>query len=336
MSLQWTRAGLLRHLRLGTTFSPTRVIAVQNQLRSLSLSAEPRSKTPQTGSFSAFVSQSRALSTQTETKTESTKPKRGRPLGSTKAAGQDKTAPKKPAVKAKKAKKPLTDKQKEDKAKSARFAHIKELKVLALSPPAKLTASAWPLGVKEMYDSVKSGSGNSQEKLTEAINKVKAMSPEEYKKLEEKAAQNRATNAANYMAWIKSHPPKQIKEANSARRSLSRLQKKRIVPLEDDRQVKRPRIAYFFFMLERMSDGDLKGKGGPDLARIVGEEWSKLTEYEKQVHTTISLDLTIIPKLTIYIQTYKDKQAEDRGRFEREYQEVYGEAPGPSTAKDME
>ncbi|KAJ5307378.1 hypothetical protein N7476_008034 [Penicillium atrosanguineum] len=233
MSLQWTRAGLLRHLRLGTTFSPTRVIAVQNQLRSLSLSAEPRSKTPQTGSFSAFVSQSRALSTQTETKTESTKPKRGRPLGSTKAAGQDKTAPKKPAVKAKKAKKPLTDKQKEDKAKSARFAHIKELKVLALSPPAKLTASAWPLGVKEMYDSVKSGSGNSQEKLTEAINKVKAMSPEEYK----------------------------IKEANSARRSLSRLQKKRIVPLEDDRQVKRPRIAYFFFMLERMSDGDLKGKG---------------------------------------------------------------------------
>ncbi|KAJ5137899.1 High mobility group superfamily [Penicillium atrosanguineum] len=319
MSLQWTRAGLLRHLRLGTTFSPTRVIAVQNQLRSLSLSAEPRSKTPQTGSFSAFVSQSRALSTQTETKTESTKPKRGRPLGSTKAAGQDKTAPKKPAVKAKKAKKPLTDKQKEDKAKSARFAHIKELKVLALSPPAKLTASAWPLGVKEMYDSVKSGSGNSQEKLTEAINKVKAMSPEEYKKLEEKAAQNRATNAANYMAWIKSHPPKQIKEANSARRSLSRLQKKRIVP-------------------SRMtgSDGDLKGKGGPDLARIVGEEWSKLTEYEKQVHTTISLDLTIIPKLTIYIQTYKDKQAEDRGRFEREYQEVYGEAPGPSTAKDME
>ena len=181
MSLQWTRAGPLRHLRLGATFSPTRVIAVQNQLRNLSLSAEPRSKTPQAGSFSAFVSQSRALSTQTATETESAKPKRGRPLGSTKAAGPNGRSPKKLAVKAKKPKKQLTDKQKADKEKRARSAQIKELKVLSLNPPAKLTASAWPLGVKEMYESVNSGAGTSQEKLTEAITKLKALSPEEYK-----------------------------------------------------------------------------------------------------------------------------------------------------------
>lgn len=178
MSLQWaTRASPLRHLRLGATFSPTRVIAVQNQLRSLCLSAEPRSKTPQTGSLSALVSQTRALST----KTEKAKPKRGRPLGSTKAAGQTPKAPKKPAAKPKKAKKPPTEKQKADKAKRERSAQIKKLKGLSLIPPAKLTASAWPLGVKEMYESVKSGSGSSQEKLSEAIAKLKALSPEEYK-----------------------------------------------------------------------------------------------------------------------------------------------------------
>ncbi|KAJ6131178.1 hypothetical protein N7523_001638 [Penicillium sp. IBT 18751x] len=316
MSLQWTRAGPLRHLRLGATFSPTRVIAVQNQLRNLSLSAEPRSKSSQIGSFSAFIPQTRSLSTKTAAETESAKPKRGRPPGSTKAAGSNGKAPKKAAAKVKKPKKQLTDKQKEDKAKRARSAQIKELKVLSLNPPAKLTASAWPLGVKEMYESVNSGSGTSQEKLTEAITKLKALSPEEYKKLEEKAAKNRATNAANYEAWIKTHTPKQIKEANSARRSLSRLQKKRIALLEDDRLVKRPRTAYFFFMLERIRDGDLKGKRGPDVTRIVGEEWSKLTEYEKQ--------------------PYKNKQAEDRTRFEREYKEVYDETPAPSNSKDME
>lgn len=55
--------------------------------------------------------------------------------------------------------------------------------------------------------------------------------------------------------------------------------------------MKRPRTAYFFFMLERIGDGDLKGKRGPELTRIVGGEWSKLTEYEKQVNDTRSLDV---------------------------------------------
>lgn len=42
-------------------------------------------------------------------------------------------------------------------------------------------------------------------------------------------------------------------------------------------------------MLERRDSSDLKPKGGPEFTRIVGEEWTQLTEYEKEVHITISL-----------------------------------------------
>lgn len=54
--------------------------------------------------------------------------------------------------------------------------------------------------------------------------------------------------------------------------------------------MKRPKTAYFIFMLERKGDSDLKHKGGPELTRIIGEEWGKLTEYEKEVCITISFE----------------------------------------------
>lgn len=315
MSLQWaTRAGPLRHLRLSAVFSrPTRVIAVQNQLRRVCLAAKPRLVTPQTGSLSAISQQSRSLATAIETETP--KAKRGRKPGSTTKA----KSPKKKAVKAKKpkVKKRLTEKQKVAKAARERREQIKDLKGIALVPPKKLTASAWPLAVKEQVAELKSGSGTSTEKFSEAISRAKNLTSDEYNKLEAQANENRATNKANYEAWVKSYSPNQIKDANSARRFLTRLLKKRIPPIEDDRQVKRPRSAYFFYMLERRDSSDLKPKGGPDFTRIVGEEWTQLTEYEKE--------------------SYQKKQAEDRLRYEREHKEVYGEpAPAPTHKEEAD
>lgn len=179
MSLQWAaRAGPLRHLRLSAVFSrPTRVIAVQNQLRRVCLAAKPRLATPQTGSLSALISQqSRSLATATETETP--KAKRGRKPGSTTKA----KTPKKKAVKAKKpkVKKRLTEKQKVAKAARERREQIKELKGIALVPPKKLTASAWPLAVREQVAELKSGSGTSIEKFSEAISRAKSLTSDEY------------------------------------------------------------------------------------------------------------------------------------------------------------
>ncbi|OQD77657.1 hypothetical protein PENDEC_c002G02720 [Penicillium decumbens] len=303
MSLRWaTRAGPLRPLRLGVAFSrPTSVIAVQNQLRRVCLATKPRLAIPQAGSLSAPTSQrSRSFTTATATDGETPKAKRGPKPGSGKK-------PKK--AKAKKPKKRLTEKQKAAKETRDRRAQIKELKAIALVPPKKLTASAWPLAVKEQFQGVKSEPGTTVEKFSEAIARVKGLSQDEYKKVEAQAEKNRATNKANYKAWVKSYTPNQIKDANGARRFLSRLLKKRVPPIEDDRLVKRPKTAYFIFMLERKGGSDLKHKGGPELTRIIGEEWGKLTEYEKEA--------------------YQKKQAEDRARYEREHLEVYGE-PAPS------
>jgi len=175
MSLRWaTRAGPLRPLRLGVAFSrPTSVIAVQNQLRRVCLATKPRLAIPQAGSLSAPTSQrSRSFTTATATDGETPKAKRGPKPGSGKK-------PKK--AKAKKPKKRLTEKQKAAKATRDRRAQIKELKAIALVPPKKLTASAWPLAVKEQFQGVKSEPGTTVEKFSEAIARVKGLSQDEYK-----------------------------------------------------------------------------------------------------------------------------------------------------------
>jgi hypothetical protein len=118
-----------------------------------------------------------ATATATETESETAKPRRGRPPGS---GTKDKPAKKKP-VKAKKpkAKKPLTEKQKAMKEKRKRQDQIKELKAIALVPPKKLTASAWPLSVRQLV--AETGPGKPAEKFGEAISRAKNLTPDEYK-----------------------------------------------------------------------------------------------------------------------------------------------------------
>jgi hypothetical protein len=122
-----------------------------------------------------------ATATATETESETAKPRRGRPPGSgTKDGTKDKPAKKKPAkAKKPKAKKPLTEKQKAMKEKRKRQDKIKELKAIALVPPKKLTASAWPLSVRHLV--AETGPGKPAEKFGEAISRAKELTPDEYK-----------------------------------------------------------------------------------------------------------------------------------------------------------
>lgn len=53
--------------------------------------------------------------------------------------------------------------------------------------------------------------------------------------------------------------------------------------------MKRPRTAYFMYMLERQNSNDVKHLRGPKLIHAVGEEWSKMTDFEKEVRIAVSL-----------------------------------------------
>lgn len=173
MTLQWaTRAGVLRHLRLGNALvRPTRVISVQNQLRRVCLAAKPRSATPQTCSVSFLISQqSRSLATATE------RPKAKR--SSKASSGNGKTSSS--AKPTKKKKKVLTEKQKEAKALRERRAQIKELKQTALVAPKKLAQSAWQLAIAAKFADIRSQYSSSQEAFKEATTVVKSLGADEY------------------------------------------------------------------------------------------------------------------------------------------------------------
>lgn len=122
------RANVLRHLRLGDTLShQTRVIAVQNQLRRLSLATNFRVTTPLVGSLSAVRSQqSHSFATDAA---KSSSPK-------------EKSTAKKPKTEKKKPKRALTEKQKEAKEKKESRELVKQLKETALQPPKKLPQTA--------------------------------------------------------------------------------------------------------------------------------------------------------------------------------------------------
>ena len=87
----------------------------------------------------------------------------------------------------------------------------------------------------------------------------------------------------NYERWLTSHTPLQIKEANLARRRLSKKTGKNLRQIEDSRLVKRPRTSYLIFLTERTSQGDFKHMAVKDIAVRVAEEWRGLTSSEKEV-----------------------------------------------------
>lgn len=97
------------------------------------------------------------------------------------------------------------------------------------------------------------------------------------------AETNKATNKAAYSKWVQSHTPLQIKDANHARRRLTKLKNTRISPIDDDRLVKRPRTAYLLFFNERNAQGDFKHMAVKDITVQVAEEWKGLTNAEKEV-----------------------------------------------------
>ncbi|KAJ5630780.1 uncharacterized protein N7484_010880 [Penicillium longicatenatum] len=295
MSLQWvSRAGVLRHLHLGDAMArPSRVTGLQNQLRRLCLSSQSR-LTPQVGALSTIISQ--------QSHSYATDASRPKPKKSTKATDgtrKKSTTPKK--------KRELTEKQKEAKEKKKQRDHIKQLKETALEPPKKLIAAGNRLAFQSKFSELRPQYSTIKEAFGAASTAVKEMAANETERFQNQAEENRVANEASLASWLKQYTPLQIKEANSARRSLARLTGKPARPIVDDRLVKRPMTAFFWFMSERKASGDLKYMQASEVAKQIAQEWKDMTETEKA--------------------QYQKMQANDQERYIREHNEVYGVEP---------
>ncbi|KAJ0424674.1 hypothetical protein BJY00DRAFT_276131 [Aspergillus carlsbadensis] len=239
---------------------------------------------------------------------------RGSPKGSNTESTANKTpkarkAEKNPA----KAPRELTPEQIEKKAAKKKAAEhrrlVRSLKETALNPPKPLPSQALSIAISRKYAEAKAAaSGVVTEALKKALALARSASADEQQQYENEAKTNTIANKAAYEAWIKSHTPKQILEANHARRRLSQLKvTKRLVLLKDDRLVKRPTASYFYFLADRRKAGSGIGKSMTEEASSLGEEWNNLAQAEKEK----------------YIQLAKA----DRERYNREHLETYGTLP---------
>lgn len=104
-------------------------------------------------------------------------------------------------------------------------------------------------------------------------------------------------NQAAFHAWIQSHSPLEILNANIARNMLKRRGVPAMHKLPDDRQVIRARSNYTFFYRDRLDTGDFKHMVLSDAAKQISGEWNKLNEAEKEVRdssfTNVTLNTTV-------------------------------------------
>ncbi|CAI7666871.1 hypothetical protein PCG10_001916 [Penicillium crustosum] len=296
------RGGFVRTLHRSALPVRTGVSDLQNQLSRISLAVTSGSARPQFQPISSIQSLFQANSFATAST----------PLKATKTP-KAKT-PKTATSKSKKT--PLSEKQKEAlKAKQQR-AHIKELKATALVRPKRLVTSAYGLAMTEKLQEVK-GQYPVKEAWSIGVQHATSLSPQEKERLQAQVDANRAANAAAYDAWVKSHTPLQIKDANTARLTLSRIGKKTYPAIKDDRLPKIPQSAYIIFVTKRMETLNYEGKSVTEAIKVISAEWTELPQSEKD--------------------HYHKLQVEDRQRYEKEHQEVYGEpAPKSSVYKTPE
>lgn len=204
-------------------------------------------------------------------------------------ATKSKAAPKKKTTKkaAKPKPKPKSRRKKVPTPEQKQKELVKELKLKALKEPV----TGHPLNAYSVFLQSKL-KGHSGQVLTE-VGKVS----EEFKSLTvaQREHWNHVTHEANtarqaeYKAWINTHTPAEIREANNARRRLRALapasQKKRpkhTAPIHDERQVARPISSYIQFSIERQASGDFKGIPITQSAVQIGKEWKALTAGERQ------------------------------------------------------
>ena len=111
------------------------------------------------------------------------------------------------------------------------------------------------------------------------------------------ANERTAAQQAQYKAWIESHTPEQIREANAARAMLRRKHKlsgkelktsqhpSHTSKLIDERQPKHPGSPFTVFTKIRFASGDFKNIRVIEAIKLVANEWKALSADEKKVRS---------------------------------------------------
>ncbi|OLN88736.1 hypothetical protein CCHL11_01869 [Colletotrichum chlorophyti] len=215
------------------------------------------------------------------TKAPATKTKTKKPATRKAATGKPKAA-KKQVVKKPAPKKELTPEQK------LKIQKKEAKKVALLTEPKRLPQSPWHVYVTSEIKAINdvTAFGDKQKKLSDTF---KTFSSYEIQRLQEKADENKRTNDAAYQAWVTSHTPQEIAEANRARARLRKIHG-RLTPrdIQDDRQPSRPQGPYVLFTKARWASGDLNGTTAPTAASRLSQEWKALSEPEKSVYRELA------------------------------------------------
>ncbi|KAL0938920.1 HMG box protein [Colletotrichum truncatum] len=192
-----------------------------------------------------------------------------------------KKAVKKPAAK-KRVKKELTP---EEKLKL----DVRAWKKAALlTEPKLLPATAWTV-----YSSQQNKSQSWNVPLANRMKQIsedfKNLSSYEAQRLQQTAEENKLTNNAAYKAWVESHTPQEVADANRARARL-RSARGKDVPraIRDERQPKRPQSAYTIFTAARWANGDFAGQRANDVSRRLADEWKNLPQSEKATYEDLA------------------------------------------------
>ncbi|KAL2832095.1 hypothetical protein BDW59DRAFT_115346 [Aspergillus cavernicola] len=306
--------GILRTLPVNVAFArPVRVAASQHHIKRISFAAcRPLSTSvaPNVPRSNFLVGNfARSYATVGRMKGSLSKKKKpiGRPRGTRNKKTEQKTGE-------------LTDAQKaKEEAKTARAEAkkkkllVQELKKTALKVPKKLPIAGWTVRITRLMPEAKGPTQTGRETFSKACELARAVGAEESQRDEDVAKANKAANKAAYTAWIQSHTPTQIMEANQARLKLNRMNKTKLQPLQDDRLVKRPRQPWIHFFTEkRLTDG---GSGTlTEVSARMAVKWRALSESEKE--------------------KYYQLARKDRERYEQEYLKTYGIQPPHISKKD--
>lgn len=109
-------------------------------------------------------------------------------------------------------------------------------------------------------------------------------------------------NDVAYKAWVETHTPQAIYDANLARKQLKRkydFPKASLKLIRDERVPKQPPNAFALFVKARWASGEYSTKNDPITAITskITNEWKGLSEAERQVRE-------FLRQLYIYIYIY--------------------------------
>ncbi|KAL3460676.1 hypothetical protein BJX64DRAFT_176607 [Aspergillus heterothallicus] len=212
----------------------------------------------------------------------------------------------------------LTEEEQAKKAEAKKVKQLRQLKAqlkeTALQLPKQLPTAVTSLAVSKFYPEAKKTAATSIDAFRKSAEMVRDLSASERQEFENVAKANKAANKAAYEAWVKSHTPRQIIDANTARRRLAQIKgTKRMILIKDDRLVKRPKGAWIHYFEERLVTEEFGGSSAPALASSIAAQYRSLPTADKAKYQQLAKD--------------------DLERYRREHLEIYGVPAGTLSAK---